>query len=83
MLTSALHKLKSVLHQKLQGWENTWEKNIWEFREDWLNFLSSRGNGDITKKQQTAGERKDLNINKDTLKSYVFIVTFTNQSPRL
>lgn len=28
MLTSALHKLKSVLHQKLQGRKSTWEKNM-------------------------------------------------------
>lgn len=59
------------------------KERVWEFREDWLNFLSSSGTGDITKKQQTAGERKDLNINKDTLKPQVFMITFTftNQSP--
>lgn len=44
------------------------KEHAWEFREDRLNFLSSIGIGGITKKQQTAGERKDLNINKDTLK---------------
>lgn len=44
------------------------KEHVWEFREDQLNFLSSSGNGDISKKQKTAGERKDLNINKDTLK---------------
>lgn len=44
------------------------KEHAWEFREDRLNFLSSSGIGGITKKQQTAGERKDLNINKDTLK---------------
>lgn len=44
------------------------KEHVWEFREDQLNFLSSSGIGDITKKQQTAGEREDLNINKDTLK---------------
>lgn len=41
---------------------------VWQLREDQLDFLSSSGIGDITKKQQTAGERKDLNINKNTLK---------------
>lgn len=44
------------------------KEHVWEFRDDQQKFLSSSGIGDITQKQQTAGERGDLNINKDTLK---------------
>lgn len=69
MLTSALHKLKSVLHQKLQGQKSTWEKKMsGSLEKTGYIFLSSSGIGDVTKKQQTAGERKASNINKDTLK---------------
>lgn len=45
------------------------KEHVWEFTEDQLKFLSSSGIGDITKKQQTAGKKKDLNINMNTLKA--------------